>query len=466
MSELPRGIQALNQGASALRRSVSGEARSALCGMGSCHECRDRQGVRTCLPMQPAANSQARRIETAIAIFGAGPAGIASARAALASHQRVLLIDDNLQAGGQIWRGEGRAIPAGVEWLGGASVLDAPSPHHVRLVSDNEHIDVHFERAVLCTGATERFLPFPGWTLPGVFGAGGLQALVKSGLAVAGKRVVLAGSGPLLLAVAALLQRRGAHVLCLLEQAPRSRVRSLIGAVWNRPGKLLQAGQLFATLRGIPRHHEAWVLRAEGRERLESITVRLSTGSGTRETRIECDALAIGYGLVPRVRVAQALGCELADDRVRVDERQTTSIGHIFAAGECTGIGGLGKALAEGELAGRAAAGLAIEARHLRHVRQEQVFADALARVYALDPRLRELADPDTIVCRCEDVRLRDLDGLVDWREARLQARVGMGPCQGTVCAPALEFLRGYAARDPRAPLSPVPLERLSHPPQ
>ena len=456
--QLPRGIAALNQGALALRRSVSGEPRSALCGMGSCHECRDRDGGRTCLPRSPSPASTPRRLSCEVAIFGAGPAGLAAAQAAASRGARVVLVDDQASPGGQVWRGEGRSAPRGSECIANASVLQVLGPNRVQVSAPSETIELEFSRAVLCTGATELFLPFPGWTLPGVHGAGGLQALVKHGLEIRGRRVVLAGSGPLLLAVAALLRARGAAVLCVLEQAPWSRVRGLYSTLASRPGKLAQAARLGFQLRGIPRHHAAWVTRAEGDERLRAVHVRI----GAREERIACDVLGVGFGLVPRTQLAQAFGCKLTEGCVAVDERQETSVPGLYAAGECTGIGGLDKALTEGRLAGLAAGGSALP-RAARSARQrEQAFAAALQRAFALDPALRELAEPQTIVCRCEDVRMGDLAGLENWREARLYARVGMGPCQGAVCGPALAFLRGYAAQDARPPLSPVPLLRLS----
>nr|AUN35747.1 putative oxidoreductase [uncultured bacterium] len=149
-------------------------------------------------------------------VIGAGPAGLAAAYSAAQSGSRVVVIDDNPAAGGQIWRGE-QQKPASreaqawfekirsvdIRFIDGARVFHQPRPGTLLAETSEGVIDLNYDNLILATGARERFLPFPGWTLPNVMGAGGLQALVKTGLPIEGKRVVVAGSGPLLLAVAA-----------------------------------------------------------------------------------------------------------------------------------------------------------------------------------------------------------------------------------------------------------------------
>lgn len=456
-----RAVAALNAGAWALRRSVSGEARSAVCGMGSCMECRDRQGLRTCLPLQAGAGAEHRRCSTDVLVVGAGPAGLQAASIAQAQGQRVLLVDENSSVGGQIWRASARRAPAGVEFVAGASAIQALDARTLRVAHPAGTLDVQWSRLVLATGARERYLPFPGWTLPGVYGAGGLQALVKAGLDVRRQRIVLAGSGPLLLAVASLLLERGARVLCVLEQASAAAERALGRELLTRPAKLAQAVGFLWRLRTIPRHFQAWPIAAEGRERLQALQVRTTRGV----QRIECDAAGIGFGLVPNTQLGQALGLELNGAALRVDGQQASSVDGIFAAGECTGIGGVDKARLEGELAGWQASGARAPAGLLARVERERRFAGVLEARYALRPELRELVQPDTIVCRCEDVRWQELQAHSTWREARLQSRCGMGACQGRVCGPALEFLSKLSPRDPRPPYSPVPMGQLAREP-
>src|SRR6188474_331013 len=130
-------------------------------------------------------------------IIGAGPAGLAAARRAVECGASVTMIDDNPAPGGQIWR----ALPIPREWTSkpeviyGARVV-AAEPRRVTIETMDGHRDLTCRSLILATGARERFLPFPGWTLPHVTGAGGLQALVKTGLPIEGKCIVVAGSGP------------------------------------------------------------------------------------------------------------------------------------------------------------------------------------------------------------------------------------------------------------------------------
>jgi NADPH-dependent 2,4-dienoyl-CoA reductase/sulfur reductase-like enzyme len=180
-----------------------------------------------------------------------------------------------------------------------------------------------------------------------------------------------------------------------------------------------------------------------------------------------CDLLATGYGLVPNVRLARMLGCALDQSathpRVAVDALQATSVRHVYAAGEACGIAGRDAALVEGAMAGHAAAGAVQDAMRWQRRREHaRAFAAHLARHFALDPRVLHLAEPDTIVCRCEDVRWRDLDGHASWRDAKLETRCGMGPCQGRVCGSALAALGRFDHAGQREPLFPVRLDTLA----
>ncbi len=201
------------------------------------------------------------------------------------------------------------------------------------------------------------------------------------------------------------------------------------------------------------------LLAALGEERLEA--VRLREGGRVRE--IACERLACGFGLAPNVQLGQALGYRLDGQALAVDEWQAGSLPDHYAAGECTGFGGSELALVEGAIAGHAAVDERDAARRLWPRRRRwQGFADTLARHFALRAELRELAEADTLVCRCEDVPLAALAGHAGWTEAKLHSRCGMGACQGRICGSAAQFLFGWTPPAPRPPFSPARLETLA----
>jgi NADPH-dependent 2,4-dienoyl-CoA reductase/sulfur reductase-like enzyme len=367
-------------------------------------------------------------------ILGAGPAGLAAARAA-SGRGTVALVDDNPAPGGQIWRGATRIpVPPDVRFFPQTRVFHITPDRTLHTVP---HGPIGASRLILATGARELFLPFPGWTEPNVFGAGGLQAHVKSGFPIGGKRVLVAGSGPLLLAVAATLRANGATVTGIAEQAPLGRILPFLV---RYPAKLPQAAVLRARLLGVPYWTGTWVTRFSGG------TATLSNGRS--ET---IDLLACGFGLVPNTEAAQLLGCRLDGGFVAVDSRQQTTVPGVYCAGEPTGIGGLDKALEEGARAGGGAIG----------PRRISTFPADLAAAFALNPRLLELAQADTLVCRCEGVTRADCEPYREWRDAKLQTRCGMGACQGRICGPITERLYGWTPASVRPPLFPVPAGRL-----
>jgi NADPH-dependent 2,4-dienoyl-CoA reductase/sulfur reductase-like enzyme len=399
-----------------------------------------------------------------VVVVGAGPAGLAAACRAAECGRRVAMLDDNPHPGGQIWRGQAkeaaRWMRTGVEWMAGARVFDAPEPQRLAVETSDGECRVGYGSLVLATGARERFLPFPGWTLPNVTGAGGLQALAKSGMNVAGKKVVIAGSGPLLLAVARYMRSHGADVRLIAEQAPQSALLRFGLRLAGHPAKLMEALKLRAALLGVPYIAGCWPVSAQGGEKLESVTLRNGKG---REWAEPCDYLACGFGLIPNLELAALLGCRLSKLGVEVDGAQRTSLKDVYAAGEATGIGGLELSLVEGEIAGYAAAGNPDRAQALFAAREShRRFAAALEEAFALRPELRNLPLPGTLVCRCEDVAMERVRACATWREAKLHTRCGMGPCQGRICGGALEFLLGWQAESVRPPVLPARIGSMS----
>ena len=408
-----------------------------------------------------------------VLVVGAGPAGLAAAGAAATAGCQIGLVDDNPFAGGQIWRQAAQASvkPEAARWvtrarrpnvhlLTNTRIIAAPRTGELLAGCAEEPIALCYDRLILATGARERFLPFPGWTLPGVFGAGGLQALVKGGLPIAGKRVVVAGSGPLLPAVAAYLRAAGAHVPLVAEQASLLRLAGFAVPVAGDAHKLREAAGYGWTLRRTRFRTSSWVVRARGAGRVEAVDMHTSAGDWC----IPCEYLACGFGLVPNLELPALLGCRITGTGVWTNAWQQTSVPEIYCAGESTGIGGLDSALVEGQIAGLAATGQWGEARASFQRRgRARRFARSLDRAFALRRELTSLPADGTIVCRCEDVTYGELRRHESWRSAKLQTRCGMGPCQGRICGTAATWLFGWTTDRPRPPISPVLLGNLYH---
>ncbi|MEU1616333.1 FAD-dependent oxidoreductase [Streptomyces sp. NPDC005722] len=425
-----------------------------------------------------------------LAVVGAGPAGVAAALEAADAGVRVALVDAAPQPGGQFYR---QPAP-------GLRARRPQALHHAwrtwrRL---RERLDAHIaagriahlpgrqvwslepgftlhtlesgaigaDAVVLATGGYEKVLPFPGWTLPGVVTAGGAQAMLKGGLVLPGRTVVVAGTGPLLLPVAAGLAAAGARVAALAEAAdPRALLRQATAVPL---GKAVEGAGYAARLarHGVRVRWRHTVVAAHGTDRVEAVTL---AGPGGVRRRVACDALAVGHGLLPHTDLAGSFD---------VDVEQRTPTPGLWAAGEVTGVGGAELALAEGEIAGRSAAARlrgtepdpaawAAAARRRERLRR---FAAVLDAVYRLPGDWAESAvTDDTLVCRCEEVpasavreAVRDL-GAGDLRTVKLLTRAGMGWCQGRVCGPGVAAVAGCPFTDPGRPLArPVPLGLLA----
>lgn len=414
-----------------------------------------------------------------VLVVGAGPAGIAAAVRAAEAGVSVALVDDNPAAGGQIWRGGASSQAATArEWLArldalpverlqGWRIFDSAGPGVLcaeqqacgpAAESARKCVQLRYKSMILATGVRERFLPFPGWTLPNVMGAGGLDAMVRSGLPIAGKRVVVAGTGPLLLAVAAHLSEHGARIVAICEQAPLRRLVSFASQLMRHPEKMGQGLGMLLTTRRVRIHANCWVLSAHGNNKVESVTLR----HPGRISEVATDYLACGYHLVPNLELPLLLGCRTEAGFVAVDGLQRTSVADVFCAGEPTGIGGVERALLEGQIAGLAASGRRREAEILSLARKgSDRFVRALAATFALNPELRRLPSGRTLVCRCEDVPFDVLSQHNSWRDAKLQTRCGMGPCQGRICGAATQFLFGWQDDAVRPPIFPATVSSL-----
>ncbi|WP_421376946.1 FAD-dependent oxidoreductase [Paraburkholderia sp. DD10] len=409
-----------------------------------------------------------------IVVVGAGPAGLNAAHAAAREGVTVALLDDNPRAGGQIWRqgpGQPPQVPlqrlladlnqqSNVTYFSSTRVI-APLGAHGLLLESAGHggVGIRYERLILATGARERLLPFAGWTLPGVTGAGALQALIKGGMPVHGERIVIAGSGPLLIGALATARAAGARVVAVVEQAPAFEVARFGASLISEPAKLRQAVGMTRGFTGLRYWTSSIVQEAHGEGCVERVTIR----RGERNVTLACDRVACGYGLVPNVTLAHALGCAINEaGEIVVDGEQRSSVGGVLAAGECTGIGGAELAAVEGELAGLSASGSAASRAvlHAQRARWRR-FGRRVEAAFALrDAALVAPADA-TLLCRCEDVSLGEVRAYPDWRDAKLHTRCGMGACQGRICGAAASLYFGWQAAAPRPPFSPARIGTL-----
>ncbi|HEY7048794.1 MAG TPA: FAD/NAD(P)-binding oxidoreductase [Jatrophihabitantaceae bacterium] len=391
-----------------------------------------------------------------VAVVGGGPAGLAAATAAVRRDARVAIVDAAPRLGGQYWRHRPGAEPAELRQARSAADHLPNSPvwfvepgpgSGFRLHSPGG--PVRADQIVLATGAHDRSLPFPGWTLPGVVTAGGAQALLKGHGVLVGRRVAVAGAGPFLLVVAAGLAEAGATVVGVFEAG---RLRGYAGHPRAlSPAKLIEGGHYARVLarHRVPYRRGHVVVAAHGDESVEAITV----ACGDRQRRIEVDALAISYGFAPQLELAVALGCDTRLDVdgslvVAVDVDQRTSVPGVFAAGEVTGVGGSVLAQLEGGVAGCAVTGQAVDPRVRRKRNHARRFAAVMHDVHRPPAWIERLAD-DTLVCRCEEVSYKSLKravdlGATDTRAAKLLSRVGMGWCQGRTCGPVVACLTAH----------------------
>ncbi|MCC6187470.1 MAG: FAD-dependent oxidoreductase [Anaerolineales bacterium] len=455
-----------------------------------------------------------------IAVVGAGPAGASAAIAAAQAGARVALIDEGIRLGGQFFRQPARPFNSQasdalrnhfrrgrqlleqldhpkIEVFTGATVWNLDPKRRLQLYGSHGRLEVRAHCIILATGATERSAAFPGWTLPGVMTAGAAQSLLKGHGLVPGGRVIVAGSGPLLLAVARQLLDHGAHVTDVVEATPLRRwvkhgvhMRRAASQLWEGVEHLQRLKRA-----GVGLHHGMAATRALGSLQVSGVEIdrvderwRPEPGS-TRQ--LAADVLCVSYGLIPSTELSRLAGCGHRFDTslgawvVGTDTNLETSQHGIYAAGETRGVGGAEAALAEGRLAGLlAAASLGLwgagHASAVAEARAEQARlraqTEAVLGLFCVQPGLADLATDETPVCRCEGVtagaiRLAAREGARQLNSLKAWNRCGMGPCQGRTCGPIAAqiiasetgaHLEAAGCFTARPPIRPVPLSALA----
>ncbi len=526
------------------RLTRSGARRGLFCGMGVCQDCLiaiDGCAQRACMtridrPMEvrrqayeassaspaslgPAIESGEAVLAPQVLVIGGGAAGLAAATAAARSSAEVVLVDERPALGGQFYKQLAaspdlpasrfadqqmtvgklritRTRQAGVTVLEGHEVVGAFEPVAILVAGLGGARLIMPQRLIVATGAFERARPVPGWTLPGVMTTGAVQTLLRSYRVIPGRRVLVAGNGPLNLQVALELVRAGAAVAAVAEAARAPAVGALgaVGQMLAGSVALVARGAAIIAelrVRGIPVLHGTVLDRIE--PYADGLRIGLaSLGAPQRKSTWEADIVAMGYGFTPANEVLRLLGCRHHLDPVHgalvseVDEQGETSVAGVFAAGDCTGLGGAHAAEVSGTLAGMAAArslGLAIaseldgsEGRLRRALRRHRTFQSGLWRLFAPAGDLWARPEQATLACRCEEVSFGTIAAAVAGGAAaagsvKRQTRSGMGACQGRYCgrfvgeslANGAGALAGAdAGWAPRPPIKPMRIGALS----
>ena len=401
-----------------------------------------------------------------IAIIGAGPAGLAAAKVAAESGGEVIVLDSAPRPGGQYWRHRDSVqgykshrasgyflsvmSSTNVTYIHGAQVWSAlrnESSITLNYLHEGVEKSITVEKLILTTGAYDRSIPFTGWELPGSMTPGAAQALLKGHGVVAGKKILVSGTGPFLLPVAVGLAEAGADVLGIVEaNLPLRWLRSPLALFFN-PQKVLELLYYLGKIR----KYSLKVYFGKAVIGFNGSTATLSKVKSNLEVKgeiseIECDVVASGWGFNPDVTLGGILGCNQEVDRdgsviFTVGREQRSSVENIWIAGEATGIGGADLAIAEGEIAALSALNDSISFSLKFKRFRLQLFATALQRSYPVGNGWQGWIMPDTKICRCEEVSHGEICQSVtelsaqDSRTSKLFTRAGMGLCQGRVCS-------------------------------
>lgn len=445
-------------------------------------------------------------------IVGAGPAGIRAAQTLVEHGLRPTVIDESPRAGGQIYRQPPPNFQRTPRQLYGFE-SEAAKAVHAALAQIAERIDyrpcelvwgadaqaldlwnsnqqtfsrVPWQQVIIATGATDRILPFPGWTLPGVYSLGGAQVALKYQGCAIGSQVVLAGSGPLLYLLAWQLKKAGVYLCAVLDYADFPQQIAALPALGRAPKVLMKGLYYLAWLRsqGVALYSGARLHSAVGDTQVSGLRWHRK-GQPDKLHQIDCDAVAFGYGLRSETQLADLLGCEF-DYSPRQHAwlaRQSQGLSSrpgVYLAGDGAGI--LGAAAAE--LSGERAALLLLQQRNItidlarlaainRRLDRLNHFANGLDNAFPFPADWAEQVPDDTVICRCEQISAGEIrhtvaaSGCREINQLKSLCRSGMGRCQGRMCGIATAELLASASGQSTAqsgrlraqiPIKPIPV--------
>jgi thioredoxin reductase len=458
----------------------------------------------------------------AVIIVGSGLAGLAAANLLSRHGVRVLMVDDNAHTGGQLLRQPPYAAKAHrrfvldrlkhrglqlvkqlrkhkVYLLTGAQVLGIYPECTLLLAQSRGHVaEYRADSLILATGARERHLPFKGWTLPGVMAAGAAQIMMKSSGILPGKNTVIGGCSPLLFALAAEIVTNRGRVQAVLDQsvlATKLKAVTAGPAIWP---KLFEGAVCLARLAAarVPVKQGVRVVEARGQRQLTAVVwAQIDTHGGIvagTEKIFAADTLAVGYGFLPNIELAQQAGCSVsytADKggwHVDVNASMATSVPGIYAAGETTGIAGAEKSFTEGQIAAwhilfrQDRVDLQTYESRIRPLirqrHQQAQYGRFVNQLCRLAPDWYEGIPDETIICRCEEITLGEIrrqltNGFATISAIKKATRCAMGNCQGRTCGPILfDMISAFSHQPPaaigaasaRAPVKTVALGALA----
>ena len=448
-----------------------------------------------------------------VVVVGLGPAGMAAASSAVQAGLKVAVIDENAAPGGQVYRqglsgftGSGARKSRGskllksfqqdqgrMEFFPNSLVWASFATDCLNVKQNDTLLQIGYRRLILCEGAQERTVPFPGWNLPGVMTAGGLQKLILHQRVLPGGRMVFSGAGPLLFAAAAAAVKAGAQVLAVCDANPRTAYLPLLGRVASRSVLMAEGMHYFRELikQRVPIHHSKAVIAAQGDEKVQQVTLADLNGDGSAKVNkfqhLEVDIVGLNHGFLPASRLTRLLDVAHIFDasqralRPLCDRFGRTSNRKILVAGDGAGVGGADYAALAGKLAASAAISDLTNMppdeldRQSRPLLSEmagfQKYADRLHKLTAPKPGLYQNLDDDVVICRCEGVTVGKIKGVLDKSQGSLTelkaSRISMGPCQGRTCEPIILELLSMWGHSPaqsgelhlRPPIAPIPLK-------